>query len=429
MLGQRFGQMNPALVAEKGYAHTRALATKEQEGARRSERINALQQQYQQAREAGVPVTALPQIHGQMGDADIEHAQRAVNHAMGLGDTVTPPNRTASGQPIVTQQTNIQPSQPAPVASSATQGVSPAQAHDDSQAPASTAPVTQPNPAPGAAQTTGSTMQDVMRRDGTLAPGQELQHTGAGFSAIVQSESGPRSVAVAPNLSQSLQARFDGEAQQKFGKGWAQLSPEERKGLVMQSDLFHASAPVSPEYDVHGMTTSQLAGGGREYNPDHDEINHTIRNPDGSVTMRGPYGQGSSRPTPPTLATTMPSQDEANAAAKQSVQAQLPQPKSPFDDLGAPKPNPLGAVYNDLMGQDKSLSQGTSQPGNGSQAFTNTPAKSEGFQTNPPASHPIPPPGTDIMSPTADSNAVPKSPSVPDPINYQKRDQKMMTTF
>lgn len=441
MLGQRFGQANPAAVAEQGYAHQRALATKEQEAARRAERTNALQQQAQQAIDMGVPKERLPQIHGQMSEADMIAAQRALNHEMGLGDTTTPPNRIANGQPVTrpAAQTNAtqglqSPSEPLQSPSKApVSGVSPASVHDDtgSRAPApTTAPAAQLNPAPSP---TAPTMQDVMQRDGTLAPGQDLTHTGAGFSTVVQSESGPRSVAVAPNLGQALEARFGGAAQDRFGKGWQQLSPDQRRQLVMESDLFHASEPVQPNYDIHGMTTSQLVGGGREYNPDRDEINHTIRNPDGSVTMRGPYGQGSSRPAPTQPVEALPSPAAAATEAKQSVQAQLPQPSSPFDNLGGQKPNPLGAVYNDLMSQahgDKSLSQGTSSPG----PIPTPPvaAKSEGMQTNPPASHPIPPPGTDIMGSTADSNPVPKSPGVPDPINQDYRarqQQKMMTAF
>lgn len=47
----------------------------------------------------------------------------------------------------------------------------------------------------------------------------QLARTGAGFQATVDSQSGPRSVAVTPTLEQSMSARVP---------GWAQMAPDKR---------------------------------------------------------------------------------------------------------------------------------------------------------------------------------------------------------
>lgn len=147
--------------------------------------------------------------------------------------------------------------------------------------------------------------RESMVGSGMLPKGAEISHGPAGWEAVMNSQSGPRSVAFSPTGEAVLAHQFENVARAQYGKGWLQLNPEQR-GAILKS----------------GGGTNYLAGGAKSLPP------NALRG------LETQYGKGYSTDGP-----SAPPQAPPPAAPPTPAPAPLPAPGADaFVGPVAPKP-------------------------------------------------------------------------------------------
>ena len=239
------------------------IAQRTQEGDQKAKLLAALQQQRAEAIAAGVMESALPVIHGQMSVRQLTEATQRINTLRGQGGAsmtagVAPANQpaptggrasamiagplpggaTAAGQPVVANPPQAQAPQvvqpafdPAQAAQQAAVGAAKFPMNPGAMAALDAWTPPAPVAIPGNQQPTNHALEQMVA-DGTLPRGADVTRTGAGYSTVVQSESGPRSVAFQPTMDQALAGDYGAKGQADYGKNWAQLSPEQKAATI-----------------------------------------------------------------------------------------------------------------------------------------------------------------------------------------------------